>query len=253
MGFSFVPLGVGDAFSARWYSSCLALTHEDRWVLIDCPHPIRKMLREASASIGESLDLDRIEGVALTHLHADHASGLEGYAYFSFFALKRKARVLAHPSVSARLWEGSLAAGMEHLGEPGTEGAAARGLDDYFELVPVDETAPAQLGPFRIECRRTRHHIPTTAFRISAGGATLGYSADTAFDPTLVEWLAEADLVIHETNYGIHTPYESLAALPATLRAKMRLIHYPDDFDLAASVIEPLREGRRYSVTSSPR
>ncbi|MCZ7678706.1 MAG: hypothetical protein M5U28_08020 [Sandaracinaceae bacterium] len=79
-------------------------------------------------------------------------------------------------------------------------------------------------------------------------GRTLGYSADTAFDPSLVEWLSEADLFVHETNYGIHTPYASLAALPPELRARMRLIHYPDDFDLAASAIEPLEAGRRYTV-----
>lgn len=246
MSFSFVPLGVGDAFSARWYSSCLALEHDDRLILVDCPHPIRKMLRE---SFHASVDLDRLEGVALTHLHADHASGLEGYAYYSFFVLHRKARVLAHPAVRARLWEASLAGGMEHLGEPGTPSARAYGEDDFFDYVHVEEQTPAELGPFRIECRRTRHHIPTTAFRISAGGATLGYSADTAFDPTLIEWLAEADLIVHETNYGIHTPYEKLAALPADLRAKMRLIHYPDDFDVEASVIEPLEQGRRYRVS----
>jgi len=244
VSFSFVPLGVGDAFSARWYSSCLALEHEGRWILIDCPHPIRKMLRESV----EGLDLDRIEGVALTHLHADHASGLEGYAYFSFFALRRKARLLAHPAVTARLWDGALAASMDHLGEPDTPGARSVGPDEYFDFVRVDEDAPAELGPFRLECRRTRHHIPTTAFRISAGGASLGYSADTAFDPSLIAWLAEADLVVHETNYGIHTPYESLAALPAELRAKMRLIHYPDGFDRDASVIEPLEQGRTYRV-----
>lgn len=248
MSFTFVPLGVGDAFSARWYSSCLLLEHEGRRVLIDCPHPIRKMLREATERAGERLDLDAIEGVALTHLHADHVSGLEGYAYFSFFVLHRKARVLAHPRVRARLWDGCLAAGMEHLGEPGTGSARATTLEDYFELVSVEESGPARLGPFEIECRTTRHHIPTTAFRVRAGGRTLGYSADTAFDPSLIEWLAEADLVVHETNYGIHTPYESLAALPADLRAKMRLIHYPDDFDLAASRIEPLEQGRRYAV-----
>lgn len=248
MSFTFVPLGVGDAFSARWYSSCLLLEHEGRRVLVDCPHPIRKMLREATEQPGPPLDLDAIEAVALTHLHADHVSGLEGYAYFSFFVLRRRARVLAHPSVSARLWEGCLAAGMEHLGEPGTAEARATTLEDFFELVRADEGAPVRLGPFEIECRRTRHHVPTTAFRIRAGGRTLGYSADTAFDPSLIEWLAEADLVVHETNYGIHTPYASLAALPAELRAKMRLIHYPDDFDLAASRIEPLAQGRRYSV-----
>jgi ribonuclease BN (tRNA processing enzyme) len=112
----------------------------------------------------------------------------------------------------------------------------------------VTEDEPATVGPFTIECRRTIHHIPTTAVRVRAGGRTLGLSADTAFDPSLIEWLAAADLFLHETNHGVHTPYAELAALPAEVRAKMRLIHYPDDFDLAGSAIEPLRQGRAYEV-----
>ncbi len=248
--FDFVPLGVGDAFSARWYSSCLALEHEGRFILVDCPHPIRKMLREAGERIGEPLDLDRVDGVALTHLHADHVSGLEGYGYYSFFVLHKKAKLLVHPSVRERLWDGCLAAGMEHLGVPGTEHARRTTLEDFFDVIEVSESAPAELGPFRIECRPTRHHIPTTAFRIRAAGASLGYSADTSFDPSLLKWLAEADVVVHETNYGVHTPYSSLAALDVELRNRMRLIHYPDDFDLAGSAIEALEQGRRYVVVS---
>ena len=85
---------------------------------------------------------------------------------------------------------------------------------------------------------------PTTALLIEAAGRKLGYSADTAFDPALIEFLAQADLIIHETNLGpAHTPYTSLAALPAELRARMRLVHYPDTFDTATSNIVALGEG----------
>jgi len=87
--------------------------------------------------------------------------------------------------------------------------------------------------------------------KIRAGNATLGYSADTSFDPSLIEWLSDADLIIHETNVATHTPYARLAALPAPLRKKMRLIHYPDDFDPASSCIECLEQGRPYVVTPS--
>ncbi len=240
---AFVPLGVGDAFSALRYSSCLAVEADGEWLLIDCPHPIRKMLRDA----GLAVDLGAIHGVALTHLHADHASGLEGYGYFTHFVCGRPARLVAHADVIARLWDGHLAAGMEQLMQPG--GAiTSRSMGDYFTWQPVAEDAPAMIGPFTIECRRTIHHIPTTAFRIRAAGRCLGYSADTAYDDALIAWLSDADLIVHETNLGVHTPYEKLAALPAPLRAKMRLIHYTDQFDVAASVIEPLLEGRRYQV-----
>jgi ribonuclease BN (tRNA processing enzyme) len=246
-GLAVVVLGVGDAFSAEHYSTCLAVGSADQWLLIDCPHPIRKILRESGAAAGVGLDVASFTACVVTHLHADHASGLEGYGYFSFFAMRRPAHLVLHPAVAARLWDGHLAAGMEELMEVGGQ-TRARGLADYFALSYLDETAPLQVGPFAIECRRTIHHIPTTALRIRAGGRCLAYSADTAFDPALIDWLAEGDLVIHETNLGVHTPYEKLAALPAALRAKMRLIHYPDGFPRGGLAIELLRQGQRLAV-----
>src|SRR5690242_2817330 len=108
-----IPLGVGEAFTARNYTSCLALGIDEDWLLIDCPHPVRKMLREASMVVGISLDLDRIHAVAVSHLHADHCCGLEDYGYFSSSVLGHRARLLMHPDISARLWDGLLAAGME--------------------------------------------------------------------------------------------------------------------------------------------
>jgi ribonuclease BN (tRNA processing enzyme) len=244
----FVPLGVGDAFTALHYSTCLAVEAEGAQILVDCPHPIQKMMREASMASGVRIAPDTVSAVVLTHLHADHCSGLEGLAYYSFFYLQRKLALYLHPRVLERLWEGHLAAGMEELLPQVGAPSVRKTLGDYFEVHLLDDDARVACGPFAIECRPTIHHVPTTALRIHAGNRTLGHSADTAFDETLVDWLAEADVIVHETNHGIHTPYEKLAALPAALRAKMRLVHYPDEFDRAASVIEPLYEGRIYQV-----
>jgi len=249
-----IPLGVGEAFTARNYTTCLALGAGDAWMLVDCPHPVRKMLREGSDAAGLPLDLDRVSGVALSHLHADHCSGLEDFGFYAYYALRRRARVLAHAGVAARLWDGLLSAGMG--GMPAAPGAGlptgGRRLEDYFELTALSESGPAALGPFSVECRLTVHPIPTTAFRITAAGRTLGFSADTAYDPELIAWLEPCDLIVHEVTTlaasAAHTPYDRLAALPEPLRARMRLIHYPDDFDLDASAIEPLRQGRIYPV-----
>jgi ribonuclease BN (tRNA processing enzyme) len=249
-----IPLGVGEALTARYYTSCLALGVDDYWLLIDCPHPARKMLREASTEAGlpEPLDLDRIHAVAVSHLHADHCCGLEDLGYYSVFALDRRAKLLMHPDTSARLWDGLLAAGMELVQVKPDEPPVRRQLSDYFELIDLDLSQPVKCGPFAVECRRTIHSVPTYAFRVKAGGRVLGYSADTAFDPALIEWLAIADLIVHEAttmiHTGVHTPYEKLAALPESLRSKMRLTHYPDDFDVDSSIIEPLRQGWSYEV-----
>ena len=210
---------------------------------------MKRLVAVASGdAAGADLDLDGVDAVVLTHLHADHASGLEGYGYFSHFVLGRRAPLIVHPEVAKRLWEGHLAAGMECLMDVEHHHLHAKTLADYFDVTALDENAPLTFGPFEIECRRTIHHVPTTALRIRAGGRTLGYSADTCFDPELIAWLSPCDLIVHETNYGVHTPYADLAALPAPLRARMRLIHYPDQFDVTSSVIEALEQGRRYPV-----
>jgi ribonuclease BN (tRNA processing enzyme) len=248
-----IPLGVGDAFSARHYTTCLALGVDDSWLLIDCPHPVRKMWREGSLSaLGEPFDLDRVVGVAITHLHADHASGLEDFAYFNYFILKRRPLWLAHPEVSAKLWDGLLSAGMGRMRLTPDGVPIRKQLDDYVDLIPLSTSEAVEFGPFSIECRATMHSIPTTAFRIKAAERTFAFSADSAFDPTLIDWLSPADLIVHEaTTFAespVHTPYARLAELPEDLRARMRLSHLPDDFDAASSVIETLKEGRCYPV-----
>jgi ribonuclease BN (tRNA processing enzyme) len=240
-----LPLGVGDAFSARYYSSCVALEADGAWLLIDCPHPIRKILREASATAGVTLDVEHLLAVVVTHLHADHSSGLEGLGFYAQYVLRRRMPLLVHPRVSARLWDGHLAAGMEAaMLKPG-EPPAIRRLGDFFDLVALSDADAVQVGPFAVLCRPTIHTVPTTALQIRSLDRCLGYSADTAFDTDLIDWLAAADLIVHEAGAGLlHTPYDDLAGLPAALRKKMRLIHYPDTFDPEASVIEPLRQGR---------
>jgi ribonuclease BN (tRNA processing enzyme) len=247
-----IPLGVGEAFTARNYTTCLALGLDDEWLLLDCPHPIRKLLHDASQSTGIPLGLDRVVGCALSHLHADHASGLEDYGFFTFYCLGHRAKLLVHPEVSAGLWNGLLASGMGENRTAVAPEPVQRQLEDYFEILPLSTDGPVTFGPFSIECRPTIHAVPTTAFRITVGGRVLSFSADTAFDPTLIDWLTPGDLIIHEATDDrgstLHTPYVQLATLPAELRKKMRLIHYSDNFDFAASVIEPLVQGRCYTL-----
>jgi ribonuclease BN (tRNA processing enzyme) len=245
-GFRIVVAGVGDAFSARYYSSCFAVVAGERWLLVDCPHPIRKMLAEASQSTDVKLDFDRFDGVLITHLHADHCSGLEGLAYYFRYVLGRKLPLVIHPDVVRNLWGTSLAAGMERSVQADGR-VEERRLEDFFELCDLSDSCT--IGPFTIRARLTKHSIATTAFHISAMGHSIGYSADTTFDPALVEWLSSADLIVHEAG-GVfpHTSIEELAGLPATLTRRMRVIHYPDAFDMSASPIEPLRQGACYNV-----
>ncbi len=248
-GLRLLPLGIGNAFSALSYSACLALEADGCWLLLDCPHPIRKMMREASATAAVDLDAAAVQAVVLTHLHADHASGLEGFAFYNHFVLNRRLRLVAHPAVSEHLWSGSLSGGMQRARQEPGKPDIERRFEDFFDLHAVTEGQAVTSGPFTVSVCLGTHSLPTTAIFVEAAGRKFGYSADTAYDPRLIEWLSRADLIVHEANGGFpHTPYQRLAELPVALRQKMRLIHYPDGFDPPGREIELLRQGQSYWV-----
>jgi ribonuclease BN (tRNA processing enzyme) len=240
-------VGVGDAFTARYHNACLLFRAGATQLLVDAPPALARALRDLSlARPGEpAVGLDDVDHVLITHLHGDHVGGLEQLLFWRRFVTKRRAVLHAAPEVLSGLWDTRLRGGMEVLME--TPGGPTRSLrlDDYADVAPL---APGEnrIGDLVLEHRPTIHHIPTTALRIRAGSRMLGYSADTAFDPGLVAWLAESDLFFHETNLGVHTPLASLVALPADVRARMRLIHYPDFHDVDTSPIPCAREGQRY-------
>lgn len=241
-------VGVGDAFTAQYFNACLLVEADDTRLLIDAPPALARALGDLGERGGPRVRLDDIDHVIITHLHGDHVGGLEQLLFWRRFVTGRKASLYAIPEVLAGLWDTRLRGGMEVLLNDRFEPQKLT-LDDYADVRPLGPGGTA-IGPLLIDWRPTIHHIPTSALRIRGHLGTFAYSADTAFDPTLVAWLAEADLFFHETNLGTHTPLASLLALPEPTRRKMRLIHYPDFHDVASSAIPCAREGERYDIDS---
>lgn len=225
-------VGIGDAFTRLSYGSSALIEAPAGHVLLDCPDPIHRALSEAADLADWQVDAAMVDHILLTHLHGDHCNGLEALGFgrmllrFDQPGLPRPT-LCASPPATERIWE-RLAPAMDrlrHLDRP------AR-LDDFFETRVLSVDSETDVAGLSVRCRYSAHSIPTTGFLISDGSWTLGWSGDTAFDPEHVEWLAQADLVIHESSAGpIHTPIEALNRLPEELRRKMRLIHLPDDFD----------------------
>ena len=199
---------------------------DDDWMLIDCPHPVRKMLVEGSAAAGIPLDLDRIScrggqpparGPRLRPGRLRLSTRTSCWGAGPGCSCIRR----SPPGV----WNGLLAAGMEF--SPGAARHAARSQATR-RILRADRPGP-HLG--RSPAARSRSNaagrstaIPTTAFRIHAGGRTFGFSADTAYRP-------HADRLARPRRSdrprgddpgppGVHTPYEKLAALPAELLAR---------------------------------
>lgn len=242
-----LPLGVGDTFSTQHNTTALLLRFDGEYLSVDCPDTYLRAMGNAVATAGWSTLPTDVDRVLITHVHGDHMNGLEGFTFYKHFVEHKKLTLLAVPEVRSAVWEARLQVSMGQL----WDGSQFRSLsfDDYFDYQQLSWETATQIGPFTIRARRTIHHVPTSALLISAGGRTLGYSADTAFDPTLIEFLSSADLIIHETNHGpAHTAYEDLLTLDERLREKMRLIHYSDLFDVAASKIAVAKQGEVISL-----
>jgi ribonuclease BN (tRNA processing enzyme) len=238
-------LGVGDTFSEKHVTHALLLEHDGFRLAIDCPDSYRRVLRQARDRGADPavLDLFGIDDVLVTHIHGDHMNGLEGFAYFKHFAQQKRVRLHTVAPVREGLWEGRLGLSMGQL----WNGTAYRtlGFDDYFAWSEVGLTRETHIGPFTVRARLTKHHVPTSALLVEAGGRRVGISSDTAFDPSLITFLSGADLIVHETNYGpAHTAYADLLTVDSLIRKRMRLIHYPDEFDVVGSEIPALVEGQ---------
>ncbi len=243
-------LGIGDAFTSWHFGSSALIDGPAGYVLLDCPDLIHRVVREATTIARWDVPLPAIDDIILTHLHGDHCNGLESLGFLRRHlavtaGTESRPRLHTIPPVANRLWE-RLAPAMDGC----FAGKCGLALSDFFELHLMEPDGdPAEIAGLSVRCRITRHPVPAIGLKISDGERTFGWSGDTAFDPAHIEWLSEADLIVHETNHGrVHTPIACLNALPDELRAKMRLIHVTDDFDQAKSDIRVLEEGEVLEV-----
>ena len=244
-----VIIGTGSALSHRSYGSSAAIVTSNGLVLIDCPDPILRALRDASITSGITLDPLKITDILVTHLHGDHVNGLETIGWLRWIARQSHPstppRIHTIDAVARRLWE-RLAPAMDQNG--------SATLADYFSVQLLAPGSMSAVADLRVEVRHAEHLMPCCGFRISRDGATLGWSGDTRFDPAHIDWLSSADVIVHETTESrVHTPIACLNALPPEVRAKMRLIHMDDAFDQASTDIAVLTDGELLDVSPSMR
>ena len=239
-----VVLGTGDAFSKRNFGTSAVVIGPRGQVLIDAPDSVLRAMAAASRSAGIDVGPMTIDDILLTHLHGDHVNGLEAIGFLRWLEQRATGRPIPRlhttAPVAARLWE-RLAPAMD-------QGGTAN-LADYFELHVLPTGSTAEIAGLSVRHRMGRHTIPCCGFLIADGSRTLGWSGDTAWDPDHVEWLSQADRVVHETSPApAHTPVEYLNSLPDGLRRKMALVHASDDFDPSGTDIRLLRDGETLDV-----
>lgn len=189
----------------------------------------------ALGSLHNYADPLSIDAVLLTHLHADHCLDLAGY-----YVLRKYHPHGHQPRIP--VW-----------GPPDTANRMARaydldevpGMHEEFDFKIWD--GPLRIGPFAIDPILVDHPIDAFGLRITADGATLGYSGDTGPCPGLDEVAAEADLLLAEASFrtgddnpkSLHLTGTDCGDVAARVGARrLVLTHIPPWFDKADALAE---------------
>lgn len=251
-------LGPGGAFSRRRqnYHNNVLLESEGKKYLIDCG-------TTALESLGElGHDIMSLDGVVITHHHADHIGGLEELGYQGYFVGDKRFELYAPAllvpsevgSEGIDLWDNSLRAGMEPLQD--REGNPLKAtLATYFDVHPVPHPeAVVQLGGVKIAFFKTDHVPDMHSFGLmleSETGTRVFYSADTT--STSFRHLPEFDIVFHDCSFRdhypatVHTHFEELISLPPVVRSKTYLMHY-GDIETAPKDLHGMQVVRRHQA-----
>jgi len=244
-----IVTGIGDAFSAYSYGSSAIVEAPEGLVAIDCPGPPLAMYRTASERAGLSIDVHHVNDILLTHLHGDHCNGLETVGFARRYLTDHPVRPRLHalPEVLDRVWE--------RLG-PAMDGATKDNggistLEDYFEPCPMMPGTDSEVAGLSVSCRRSRHSVPTAGLLLRDGSACLGWSGDSEFELEHIQWLSQADCIVHECGgHFKHTRWAELDTLPEQIKAKIRLIHLPDGAEVPDGPMRPLEQGEVLSIGS---
>ncbi|MGB9376288.1 MAG: MBL fold metallo-hydrolase [Mycobacteriales bacterium] len=159
----------------------------------------RLLLDMGNGSLGalqRHIGLQDIDAFFISHLHGDHCLDACVYAVARRYAPDGRFEPLpmfGPPGTVSRL---AAAADVNGLEGP---------LDDvYAEQVLRPGTFEA--GPFRLAVDRVNHPVETYAVRVSHGGRSLTYSADTGVSDALVDLARGTDVLLCEATFDSDQP-----------------------------------------------
>ncbi|WP_217592443.1 MBL fold metallo-hydrolase [Cohnella sp. GbtcB17] len=214
-------LGCGSAFAKEFYNNNAIVYAGGKKLLLDCGTTAHVAMRKLGISLPE------LDGVLITHIHADHVGGLEELAFQLKFQFKRRIPLYIADTLTGILWEHSLRGGLEQEG--------LLSLADYFDVRPIREGVPYEVLPgLTAELLRTPH-IPGKLSYSILFGSSFFYSSDMIFEPELLRRLVDergVETIFHDCQLEspgvVHTCLPQLLTLPEDLQRRIYLMHYGD-------------------------
>ncbi|GHF15127.1 MBL fold metallo-hydrolase [Amycolatopsis deserti] len=173
------------------------------------------------AELRRHTSLDRLAGIWISHLHADHCADLLTAYYGALFAdleLAAPIPLFGPPGIADRL-AGFL-----------TNGPSRSPVERAFAVHELSDGHRAELGPMTFTAAAVEHGMPAFGVRIEAGAASLAYSGDTAPCPAVAALAKNCDALLCEADGPVpsevhHTPEDAGAAATAAGTRKLILTH----------------------------
>lgn len=222
-------LGTGSAFVVgdNFQSNCLIELDNKKKLLIDCGTDARHSL------FAHGLTYHDIDNVFISHLHNDHAGGLEWLGLTRKFDSSCEAATLhISDKLVKALWETILSGSMRTLEEKEAD------IHDFFKVSLINEPATFEWSSIQFQLIKTKHYfsnhqqVPSYGLFFTVNGQTVFYTSDTQFTPELLmPYFKKADIIFHDCEVatqksGVHANYEDLITLDEDIKAKMWLYHY---------------------------
>ncbi len=222
-GLKLLVLGSGDAFGSGGRNfPAYALLNGARSILLDCGPSALPALKAAG------MDSSGLGTILASHLHGDHVGGLPFFFLeYQFLSLRNDPLcIVGPPGVRARCEE-LLRATYPDLLERQTWRFSVR----YREMPPRSSLT---MGDLSVESFPMAHgSLPhALGFRIHWGGATIGYTGDTQWNPSVAELARGCDLLLCECfffngDHHAHIRYVDLMAHRGEIGAKRILLIHP--------------------------
>ena len=177
------------------------------------------------AELQRHVRLDELDGIWISHLHADHCADLLTAYYGALYAdirLSTPIPLYGPPGIAGRL---------AHFL---TNTPVRSPVESAFDVRELHDGHQARVGTLALTSRTVAHGMPAFALRVEAAGKSLAYSGDTAPCPSLTELASGCEVLLCEAGTAQapageeqvhHTPENAGETAAAAGAARLIITH----------------------------